>query len=76
MVMKNRSTKPPVGRQAPGSLWSPHDALVAVESGTVEEDVAILKRAGILGEDGKVSARYKRWGKNESRTQSAEPSTS
>jgi len=55
-----------------GGLWSPQDALSAVESGTVDEDVAILKRAGILQEDGKVSQRYKRWGKNESRASVAE----
>lgn len=74
MARNSKSTEQKVGRQAPGGLWSPLDALVIVESGTVEDDVAILKRAGILEQDGKVSARYKRWGKNESRTSPAQTS--
>lgn len=76
MATKSDPSRTMVGRQAPGGLWSPQDALSAVESGTVDEDVAILKRAGILQEDGKVSQRYKRWGKNESRASVAETAES
>jgi len=76
--MATRSNKVDVapGRQAPGSLWSPHEALLTLERGSVDDDVAILKRAGILEENGTVSARYRNWGKNGSRTPTAVPPAS
>ena len=42
--------------------------MAAVQRGTIEEKVALLKKAGILDENGEVAEKYRSWGSKVSRT--------
>ncbi|MBK7402322.1 MAG: hypothetical protein IPJ34_40315 [Myxococcales bacterium] len=56
------------GRQAPTGAWSPDVLLDALRRGTDDEKVAILKKAGILDADGKLTKTYENWGSKVTRT--------
>jgi hypothetical protein len=52
---------------APGA-WTVDEAIQAINATSVEEDIAILKRAGILTAEGKLAKLYTSWGDTVSRT--------
>lgn len=65
-----RASRTPVepGPQAPRGTWTPAELAAAIQRGTVEEDLALLKEVGILDENGEVAERYRSWGSKVSRT--------
>jgi hypothetical protein len=59
------------GPQAPPGTWTPAELSAAIRRGTIEEKVALLKKAGILDENGEISKRYRDWGSKVTRTMTA-----
>lgn len=59
---------PEPGPQAPPGTWTPAELMAAVQRGTIEEKVALLRKAGILDESGEVAEKYRSWGSKVSRT--------
>jgi hypothetical protein len=51
-----------------GPKWTLEALIQAVNATTIDEDVALLKRAGILTKSGKLARRYTSWGDKVSRT--------
>jgi hypothetical protein len=62
------SKQVPPGRQAPPGTWSPDSLREALSQGSIEEKLALLRKLGIVTNDGKLGARYQNWGKVVSRT--------
>lgn len=60
------------GRQAPAGAWSPDTLMKALRSGSVDEKVEVLKKAGILDASGKLTKTYKNWGSKVTRTPDAQ----
>ncbi|HSN99736.1 MAG TPA: hypothetical protein VLS89_15680 [Candidatus Nanopelagicales bacterium] len=56
------------GPQAPRGTWTPAELSAAIRRGTLEEKVALLKKIGILDENGEVAEKYRSWGSKVSRT--------
>ncbi|WP_437310923.1 hypothetical protein [Sorangium sp. So ce388] len=54
---------PPTARE-----WTVEALTQALNATTVDEDIALLKRAGILTEEGKLAKLYTSWGDKASRT--------
>lgn len=48
--------------------WTPDRLREAIRSGASEEDVALLKKIGLLTPDGKLSKAAQSWGEKPSRT--------
>lgn len=48
--------------------WTVEALTRALTATSVEEDIALLKRAGILTKEGKLAKRYTSWGDKVSRT--------
>ncbi len=48
--------------------WTVDALTQAINATSVDEDIALLKRAGILTKGGKLAKRYKSWGNKVSRT--------
>jgi hypothetical protein len=57
------------GRQAPPEAWSPDALKEALMKGTHAEKLELLRKIGVLGEDGKVAPGYKSWGSEVTRTE-------
>jgi hypothetical protein len=55
--------------------WTPARLLKALRSGTREQDLAILKRIGLLTEEGKMNPAAQSWGSKPSRTPTLEEMT-
>lgn len=55
------------GPQAPAGAWSPSRLKEALAQGTPEEKVELLKKIGILDENGELGRRYRNWGAKVSR---------
>ena len=68
----NAEREKTVGLQAPTGSWSPASLLAALKRGTVDEKVAVLKKAGILDASGKLTETYRSWGSKVTRTPNAE----
>lgn len=51
-----------------GPEWTVEALTQALNSTSIDEDVALLKRAGILNKRGKLAKRYTSWGNKVSRT--------
>jgi hypothetical protein len=60
------------GRQAPAGAWSPDTLLTALRRGSAAKKVAVLKKAGILDANGKLTKMYKNWGSKVTRTPDAQ----
>jgi hypothetical protein len=60
------------GRQAPAGAWSPDTLLTALRRGSAAKKVAVLKKAGILDANGKLTRMYKNWGSKVTRTPDAQ----
>jgi hypothetical protein len=67
---KERAPRP--GLQAPPGVWTPQDLAAALAPGTLEEEVALLRTAGILDERGELAKKYQSWGRKASRTPEVE----
>ena len=52
------------GPQAPTEVWSPAALMSSLVRGTLEDKVDVLRRSGILDENGRISKAYTNWGKN------------
>jgi hypothetical protein len=68
---KSRRTKPRAprpGPQAPPGVWTPRALAAALALGTLEEELALLRTAGILDEHGELAKTYMSWGRKPSRT--------
>lgn len=61
-----------VGRQAPPGAWTAAELLAALRRGSAGDKIAILKKAGILDANGKLSETYRNWGSKVTRTPNAE----
>jgi hypothetical protein len=48
--------------------WTPNRLKQAIRSGSSEQDIAILKRIGLLTADGKLNKAAQSWGGKPSRT--------
>lgn len=72
MAKIKKNGVPAPSQQAPKDVWSHEQMLAAIRRGTVEEDIEILKKAGILDKNGNVTKTYKDWGSKPSRTPNAE----
>lgn len=72
-MAKTRKKKASVvpGRQAPTGAWAPETLLTALKSGTDQDKLAALKRAGILDDSGHLTKTYKNWGSKVTRTPDA-----
>lgn len=67
-MAKDKSTK--AGRQAPPAVATPSDLMDALTAGSREDNVKLLKKAGILDKKGRITDTYtKNWGKKISRAQ-------
>jgi hypothetical protein len=64
---KKKASSAP-GRQAPAGVWAPSTLMEALVRGTIEDKVAVLRKAGILDENNKLSSTYKNWGSKVTRT--------
>jgi hypothetical protein len=61
--------EPSRARLAPGPRPRPApQALAALALGTLEEELALLRTAGILDEHGELAKTYMSWGRKPSRT--------
>ncbi len=56
------------GPQAPVGAWTPDSLLTALKRGTLDEKIAVLRKAGILDENGELTQTYKSWGAKVTRT--------
>ena len=72
MAKTKKKIAPNVGRQAPTSAWTPDTLLSALQSGTNEDRIAALKKAGIIDSHGKLTKTYENWGEKVTRTPEAE----
>lgn len=63
------STRSKATRQASPRAWSPRELITAIQVGGTADDVAILKRVGIVDKSGKLARKYKSWGTKVSRTE-------
>ncbi len=63
---KEQAARP--GPQAPPGVWTPQALAAALAPGTLEEEVALLRAAGILDERGELARKYRSWGGKASRT--------
>ncbi len=61
-------TRKPTARPAVSGTWTVNEVVEAINATSFEEDIAILKRAGILTEKGKLAKLYTSWGDRVSRT--------
>jgi hypothetical protein len=67
---KERTPRP--GPQAPPGVWTPENLAAALAPGTLEEEVALLRVAGILDKRGDLAKKYRSWGRKASRTPEVE----
>jgi hypothetical protein len=63
------SARSPAAAPPPGGPeWTVEALTQAINATSIEEDIALLKRAGILTQGGKLARRYTTWGNKVSRT--------
>ncbi|WP_437491955.1 hypothetical protein WME75_16675 [Sorangium sp. So ce1014] len=67
---KTNTRRGPAGAAPPpqGPEWTVEALTQALNATSVDEDIALLKRAGILTRGGKLAKRYTSWGDKVSRT--------
>ncbi len=69
---RKKPIAPEAGRQAPTGAWTPDALLAALRSGTEDDRVDALKKAGILDAAGNLTKTYKNWGSKVTRTPDAD----
>jgi hypothetical protein len=72
MAKTRKKASAPVGRQAPGDVWSPEALLQALLSGSDDDKRAAMRRAGIVDTQGKLTKKSSNWGKKVTRTPNVE----
>jgi hypothetical protein len=65
---RTKGSSPRPGPQAPPGVWTPKALSAALALGTLEEEVALLRAAGILDARGELAMKYRSWGNKASRT--------
>ena len=62
------SVRNEIGRQAANEVWSPSELLEALKKPSRARKQELLREVGIIDARGKISKRYRSWGKRVSRT--------
>jgi hypothetical protein len=62
-----------VARQAPREVWSPEEMLAAIVGGTLEDNLAAMRRAGIIDDQNQFTEAYKRGGQRLTRAADYRP---
>jgi hypothetical protein len=65
---RSKTRMPRPGPQAPPGVWTPEQLAAALAPGTLEQELALLRTAGILDARGELAKRYRSWGRKASRT--------
>jgi len=75
-MARTRNPRKPAPKQKPvaatlpatSGAWTVDELIQAINATSIDEGIAILKRAGILTRDGKLAKLYTSWGDKVSRT--------
>jgi hypothetical protein len=72
-MAKTPENSPEIGRQAPREVWSPEEMRAAVLGGTLEENLAALRRIGMIDNQNQFTKAYKRGGQRMTRAADYRP---